>query len=114
MWKSSGISFHPKAYIFHYQTSGTIIIGSSNLSRSALTSGIEWNVLLSESTNQDTFETATRLFIDTFYSNHTIPINNETIKSYQQKYDIFHKENPHLEKKMTELEELELMYSSNC
>ena len=36
-------SFHPKSYIFHYENAGEIYIGSSNISRSALTSGIEWN-----------------------------------------------------------------------
>ena len=36
-------SFHPKSYIFHYENEGEIYIGSSNISRSALTSGIEWN-----------------------------------------------------------------------
>ena len=36
-------SFHPKSYIFHYENTGEIYIGSSNISRSALTSGIEWN-----------------------------------------------------------------------
>ena len=36
-------SFHPKSYIFHYENMGELYIGSSNISRSALTSGIEWN-----------------------------------------------------------------------
>lgn len=36
-------SFHPKSYIFHYADYSEIYIGSSNISRSALTSGIEWN-----------------------------------------------------------------------
>ena len=33
-------SFHPKSYIFHYKNHSEIYIGSSNISRSALTSGI--------------------------------------------------------------------------
>ena len=36
-------SFHPKSYIFEYEDYGDVFIGSSNMSRSALTSGIEWN-----------------------------------------------------------------------
>ncbi len=36
-------SFHPKSYIFHRKDLSEIYIGSSNVSRSALTSGIEWN-----------------------------------------------------------------------
>ena len=38
-----GRSFHPKSYIFHYADHSELYIGSSNISRSALTSGIEWN-----------------------------------------------------------------------
>ena len=39
-------SFHPKAYIFSRNSdgSGVALVGSSNLSRSALESGIEWNL----------------------------------------------------------------------
>ena len=39
-------SFHPKAYIFSNSSShqGVAFVGSSNLSRSALERGIEWNV----------------------------------------------------------------------
>ncbi len=34
-------AFHPKSYIFHNDRESEIYIGSSNISRSALTSGIE-------------------------------------------------------------------------
>ena len=44
LWQSNGTSFHPKAYIFQFDDSGTLIVGSSNLSRSALTTGVEWNL----------------------------------------------------------------------
>ncbi|MBO0959677.1 DEAD/DEAH box helicase [Neobacillus sp. MM2021_6] len=38
------IGFHTKAYIFEYQDSYKVIIGSSNITQSALKSNIEWNV----------------------------------------------------------------------
>ncbi len=38
-------SFHPKAWLFRAEnTTGAAIVGSSNLSRTALTSGVEWNL----------------------------------------------------------------------
>mgnify|MGYP000343637255 CR=1 FL=1 len=39
-------SFHTKAYLFHRKEYSSCIIGSSNLSQSALYSGEEWNVRL--------------------------------------------------------------------
>ncbi|MGJ7922196.1 DEAD/DEAH box helicase [Neobacillus sp. LXY-4] len=38
------IGFHTKAYIFEYQDRYKVIIGSSNITQSALKSNIEWNV----------------------------------------------------------------------
>jgi superfamily II DNA or RNA helicase/diadenosine tetraphosphate (Ap4A) HIT family hydrolase len=46
LWKSIGQSFHPKAYIFHSSRSQESegFVGSSNLSRSGIDGGIEWNL----------------------------------------------------------------------
>ncbi|WP_312470316.1 DEAD/DEAH box helicase [Neobacillus sp.] len=38
------IGFHTKAYIFEYKDTYKVIIGSSNITQSALKSNIEWNV----------------------------------------------------------------------
>ena len=38
------IGFHTKAYIFEYKDHFKVIIGSSNITQSALKSNIEWNV----------------------------------------------------------------------
>lgn len=111
LWRSNGIAFHPKAYMFQYEENGTLIIGSSNMSNSALTTGVEWNVLLKESTNEETFELAIRQFIELFYSDQTIAINDETIKLYQRDYDSFHETHPRLHHKMTEQEELSFMFT---
>lgn len=42
---SSPASFHPKAWQISDDRSGLIVIGSSNLSRPALQTGVEWNLL---------------------------------------------------------------------
>ncbi|MFM7035234.1 MAG: HIT domain-containing protein, partial [Planctomycetia bacterium] len=38
-------SFHPKAWRIADSSGGIVVVGSSNLSRAALVSGIEWNLL---------------------------------------------------------------------
>ena len=49
-------SFHPKSYIFHCENMDEIYIGSSNISRSALTSGIEWNYRFNSLNDKKNFE----------------------------------------------------------
>lgn len=45
VFQAGRIPFHPKAWMFAFaQDGGALIVGSSNLSRSALTEGIEWNL----------------------------------------------------------------------
>ena len=46
LFKDPDRSFHPKAYIFDYHhdpNASEVYVGSSNLSKSALATGIEWN-----------------------------------------------------------------------
>ncbi|MFV2050454.1 DEAD/DEAH box helicase family protein [Metabacillus litoralis] len=110
LWNSNGVSFHPKAYLFHLNEEGHLVIGSSNLSRSALTSGIEWNVSIDK--DPDVFKEAMDQFTKLMYHEQTIPVNVETIKSYQEKYEKYHEKHPNLAKKWSELEEIELMLPS--
>lgn len=45
VYEARGTSFHPKAWLFRAtDTGGATIVGSSNLSRTALTDGVEWNL----------------------------------------------------------------------
>ena len=48
-------SFHPKAYIFHTKYNSDIYIGSSNLSKGALTTSIEWNYHFTKNNNPNDF-----------------------------------------------------------
>ena len=59
---------HAKAYYFKRETGfSTAYIGSSNLSNPALSSGLEWNVKLSEYTSKDTMDAVIRNF-DTYWN----------------------------------------------
>lgn len=44
VYRSEGRSFHPKAYLFRGGAGTVAYVGSSNWSRAALTSGVEWNL----------------------------------------------------------------------
>lgn len=75
-------SFHPKSYIFELQ-SGEVIatVGSSNISYSALVSGVEWNYFVREETS---------IFIDAFKSllNSTTKLTFEMIEEYAKSFNV--------------------------
>ena len=78
-------SFHPKSYIFHYKNFEEIYIGSSNISRSALTSGIEWNYRFNSLDDKKNFS----LFYDTFldlFENHSIVIDDNELTRYSKNW----------------------------
>ncbi len=79
VFSEAGLSFHPKAYIFSSSSSaaGLAFVGSSNLSRSGIETGIEWNL---ETSNlrpiQDEFE---RLWVD----DRSRTIDHAWLRSYE-------------------------------
>lgn len=78
-------SFHPKSYIFHYEKEREIYIGSSNISRSALTSGIEWNYRFSSRSDEKNFNAFYQTFVDLF-ENHSIRIDDEELARYSKNW----------------------------
>lgn len=74
-------SFHPKAYLFDYKDDSEIIIGSSNISHTALTSGVEWNYRLCRSLAPADYDMFSNTFNDLF-DNHSIPATDDTLKDY--------------------------------
>ncbi|WP_026834748.1 DEAD/DEAH box helicase family protein [Eubacterium xylanophilum] len=84
-YNEKGRSFHPKSYIFHYQNHSEIYIGSSNVSRSALTSGIEWNYRFSSETDRLNYEKFYSTFEDLF-ENHSILIDDARLREYSKNW----------------------------
>src|SRR5699024_3455644 len=108
LWRSNGVAFHPKSFIFKHREEGAIIVGSSNLSRSALTSGIEWNMRMKRKASMPTFDKAIHQFIELFYAAETMEINHESIKTYDKEYHDFHANHADLINTWTKREEIEL------
>lgn len=78
-------SFHPKSYIFHYENMSEIYIGSSNISKSALTSGIEWNYRFSSKQDCKNFNLFYETFIDLF-ENHSYVIDDAELTRYSKNW----------------------------
>lgn len=83
LYNETSRSFHQKSYIFHYESSNEIYIGSSNISKSALTSGIEWNYRFSDTLDKKNYELFYATFDDLFL-NHSIIIDDEELKRYSK------------------------------
>lgn len=91
LWKSNGIAFHPKAYLIGVGSDETtIIVGSSNLSRSAMTGGVEWNLAMNSNIAPDTVEAAYQEFMRLFYHEQTVPVNKQTLMEYEVEYQKYY------------------------
>jgi len=78
-------SFHPKSYIFYHENDGEVFIGSSNISRGALTNSIEWNYRLSKSNNEKDFKAFVESFGD-LWENHSYEIDDKVLSNYARSW----------------------------
>jgi superfamily II DNA or RNA helicase/HKD family nuclease len=114
LWRSMGASFHPKAYLFDYENGeGLLIVGSSNFSLSAMKMGMEWNLAMNAVAEPYTFQLALEKFMQNFYHESTLPLNEHTISEYEQEYRNYHRKNPELIRRITEMEEAEYRTSDS-
>ena len=88
-YNERGRSFHPKAYFFHFDNTDEVYIGSSNLSRSALTSGIEWNYRISKNADRSAYEQFYNTFEYLFF-NHSKIIDDKELKRYSKAWKCPH------------------------
>lgn len=106
LYETHGISFHPKAYLYRHSKNHHLIVGSSNLSKSALTRGVEWNL---HTVNNDVYEQAADEFEKIFYAENTVPVNTFTIDTYRERYEIANQKIP-IAQKWDEEAATDLMY----
>ena len=77
-------SFHPKAYVFkHRDGSGAAFVGSSNLSRSALAEGVEWNYRVVDSRDPAGLNEVRIAFERLFRTANTVPLTGEWVERYR-------------------------------
>lgn len=72
--------FHSKGYLFEYEDSVEIIVGSSNITRMALLKNIEWNVSIISKDNLESYNHALKEF--NYLWERTHKLNEDIIKQY--------------------------------
>lgn len=84
VFQATAVSFHPKAYLFQQDDQhGTAFVGSSNLSHSALRSGIEWNYRVYKSSDRDGYTDVRAAFDELWQHPQTRQITPEWIAEYR-------------------------------
>lgn len=107
LWRSNGTAFHPKAYMLHNADGGSVVyVGSSNLSKSALTNGVEWSLAVESVDPLEAAEKAHAAFMEMFYDDRTIALNPESVKQYEDEYHAYHEANPNLAQQWITAEEI--------
>ncbi len=92
VFEAGQTSFHPKSWIFHFATSGGIaIVGSSNLSESALRSGVEWNYRVYDRSMKEGWNDVVRGFDELLTRPELKPLTADWIKSYERRRVVFDK-----------------------
>ncbi|MCR8985795.1 DUF3427 domain-containing protein [Brevibacillus laterosporus] len=86
IFDSGHTSFHTKAYLFTRNSQlNSVIIGSSNLSHSAIQKGYEWNVKLPDVPHIPIYKNASQLFLELWNDQRAIDITPERIDEYERK-----------------------------
>ena len=83
--------FHTKGYIFHNDETYRIIIGSSNMTQSALTRNMEWNTRIVSTQNGEMARNIVEEFSDLWKSEYTQDFDT-FIDDYQTQYEIIRKQ----------------------
>ncbi|WP_042349312.1 DUF3427 domain-containing protein [Bacillus massiliigorillae] len=90
-------SFHTKAYSFHRVSDlNTVIIGSSNLSHSALINGHELNVKIPDTSYLPIYEETKRIFENTWNSEQAYSLTSDFIEKYELTQERKRESNPEL------------------
>ena len=84
IYEDEQIGFHPKGYIFKNNNNYKIIIGSSNLTQSALATNQEWNIMIDANSDNDFVEEINNEF--KLQWQHSVSLTKEWIEEYEKTY----------------------------
>ncbi len=84
IYNNSSESFHTKAYLFEKEKYHSVVIGSSNISQSALYSAEEWNVKLTDSSFFNLYGKSLNQFEKLWHSNEAIELTQDFIDEYEK------------------------------
>jgi superfamily II DNA or RNA helicase len=79
----STLGYHSKGYLFEFEDSCELIVGSSNITRYALLKNIEWDVVVRENLGSEMFGHAMTEFEDKWSATHNL--NSDIINLYSNK-----------------------------
>jgi superfamily II DNA or RNA helicase len=86
IFESGGQSFHPKAYVIHQMDGhGVALVGSSNLSKTALSDGVEWNYRVLTDRDGAGFRDVVDAFEALWQHPKTRPLDRAWIDSYRRR-----------------------------
>ncbi|SKA11113.1 PLD-like domain-containing protein [Cetobacterium ceti] len=83
----NNISFHPKTYIFKNDENVEILIGSSNISYSALLKGVEWNYNISGTIKNVEIQNILNEF-DYLYEENSFELSLDWLRKYEKNYKV--------------------------
>ncbi|MGD8189826.1 DUF3427 domain-containing protein [Brevibacillus ginsengisoli] len=88
LFNSGNTSFHTKAYLFNRDSNlNSVIIGSSNLSFSAIQNGYEWNVKLPDAPHIPIYNKAALLFDELWNDERALDLTLEKINDYESHFE---------------------------
>jgi superfamily II DNA or RNA helicase/HKD family nuclease/diadenosine tetraphosphate (Ap4A) HIT family hydrolase len=83
VFETRAISFHPKSYIFHLDDGSSVaLVGSSNLTSSALRTGVEWNYRVVTSADPKGLAEVHQGFDSLFLHPATKPVDESWVRAY--------------------------------
>lgn len=104
--------FHTKGYIFRKEEIYRIIIGSSNMTKSALTTNREWNTKIVSTENGEVAREIINEFIDLWSSEYALEFD-EFYEDYAEKYRIIkHQREIAIREQVTSIEKYKLQPNS--